>query len=108
MTSQASGGRQFQAWIVFALGGVGQPALNAIMSRNVPADEQGELQGASSSISSPTSVAALWTKPNLFGWFAGPEAPSYFPGAAVLAAGLCELGALAIFEIAARKRVRVS
>ena len=94
--------------IVFAPGGVGQPALNAIMSRDMPADEQGEIHGTSSSITSPTSVAALWAVPNLFGLFTGPEAPSCFPGAAFLAAGSCELGALAIFVIAARKIVRVS
>ena len=98
----------FYSWmLVFTLGGVANPALNAIMSRDVPADEQGELQGTSSSITSLTSVAALLAMPNLFGWFTGPHAPVSFPGAAFLAAGLCELGALTIFAITARARQRL-
>jgi DHA1 family tetracycline resistance protein-like MFS transporter len=97
----------FYAWmLVFTLGGVANPALSALMSRQVSADEQGELQGASSSITSLTSVAALLVMPNLFGWFTGPRAPVYFPGAAFLTAGLCELGALAIFVIASRRIAR--
>ena len=32
--------------VVWSLGGVGGPALNAIMSKQVPADEQGELHGS--------------------------------------------------------------
>jgi DHA1 family tetracycline resistance protein-like MFS transporter len=38
--------------------------------------------------------------PNLFGWFTGPAAPVYFPGAAFLAASLCELGGLLLFALA--------
>jgi DHA1 family tetracycline resistance protein-like MFS transporter len=98
----------FYAWmVVFTIGGVANPALSAIMSGHVPADEQGELQGAASSITSLTSVAALLTMPNLFGWFTGPRAPVYFPGAAFAAAGVCELAALAIFLLAARRIARV-
>jgi DHA1 family tetracycline resistance protein-like MFS transporter len=95
------------AWmLVFTLGGVATPALSAIMSRKVPADEQGELQGVSASVTSLTSVAALLAMPNLFGWFTGPKAPVYFPGAPFLAACLCELAALAIFVAAARRAAR--
>jgi DHA1 family tetracycline resistance protein-like MFS transporter len=90
----------FYAWMIpFTLGGVGGPALNAILSHRVPADEQGELQGAVSSITSLTSVAAMWVMPTLFAWFTGPAAPVYFPGAAFMAACVCELGALLLFAL---------
>lgn len=94
----------FYAWMIpFTLGGVGGPALNAIMSHSVPADEQGELQGATSSITSLTSVIAMWAMPTLFAWFTGKDAPVHFPGAAFFAAAICELGALALFARAMRR-----
>lgn len=94
----------FYAWMIpFTLGGVGGPALNAIMSHSVPADEQGELQGATSSVTSLTSVIAMWAMPTLFAWFTGKDAPVHFPGAAFFAAAICELGALALFARAMRR-----
>ncbi len=87
----------YACMIPFTLGSIASPALNAILSHAVPADEQGELQGVNSSITSLTSVLALLGMPNLFAWFTGPAAPVYFPGAAFLAAALCELAALALF-----------
>lgn len=99
----------FYAWMVpFNLSGVGGPALNALLSRDVPADEQGELQGAVASANSLTSVAAMLLMPNLFGWFTGPSAPVYFPGAAFTAASLCELLALGVFVVAMRRVTPVS
>ena len=93
----------FYAWMIpFTLGGVGGPALNAIMSHKVPPTEQGELQGASSSVTSLTSVFAMWAMPTLFAWFTGEGAPIYFPGASFSAAAICELGALLLFARAMR------
>ena len=95
----------FYAWMIpFTLGSVGGPALNAIMSHSVPPTEQGELQGASSSITSLTSVIAMWAMPTLFAWFTGKGAPIYFPGASFFAAAICELGALLLFARAMRGR----
>jgi DHA1 family tetracycline resistance protein-like MFS transporter len=102
----APGKLVFYAWMVpFTFGAMAGPALNAILSHAVPADEQGELQGVNSSITSLTSVVAMLVMPNLFGWFTGPAAPVYFPGAAFLAAAVCELAALALFALARRPRV---
>jgi DHA1 family tetracycline resistance protein-like MFS transporter len=99
----AGAGWIFYAWMIpFALGSVGGPTLNAIMSHQVPANEQGELQGATSSVTSLTSVVAMWAMPTLFAWFTGPTAPVYFPGAAFFAAALCEAGGLALFVLSRR------
>jgi len=93
----------FYAWmIVFTFGGVAGPSLSAILSKDVPADEQGELQGVVASITSLTSVAAPLLMTSLLAWFSGPHAPVYFPGAAFLAAALCELGGLMLFALAMR------
>ncbi len=96
------------AWMVmFALGGVGAPALNAILSHLVPQDEQGELQGAIASIGSLTSIISPVAMTSLFAWFTSAAAPVYFPGASFLAASLAELTALTLFALAhARKASR--
>jgi DHA1 family tetracycline resistance protein-like MFS transporter len=94
----------FYAWMIpFTLGAVASPALNAIMSHSVPATEQGELQGATSSVTSLTSVIAMWAMPTLFAWFTEKGAPIYFPGASFSAAALCEVGALLLFAYAMRR-----
>ena len=91
----------FYVWMcVFAVGGIGSPALNAIISHLVPADEQGELQGAIASINSLMSFASPVMMTSLFAWFTGPNAPVYFPGASFLAASLAELIALILFAAA--------
>jgi DHA1 family tetracycline resistance protein-like MFS transporter len=72
-------------WVLMALSG---PSLNAIMSRQVGPNEQGELQGALASLGSLTSVAAPPILSNLFGYFTSAEAPIYFPGAAFFAGSI--------------------
>jgi DHA1 family tetracycline resistance protein-like MFS transporter len=94
----------FYAWMIpFTLGAVASPALNAIMSRSVSPAEQGELQGATASITSLTSVVAMWAMPTLFAWFTSKDAPIYFPGASFSAAAICEVGALLLFARAMRR-----
>jgi len=67
---------------------VAQPAVQGLMSRAVPANEQGLLQGAVSSITSMTSIAGppIWT--GLFGYFVSPSAPIIIPGAAFFVSAL--------------------
>jgi DHA1 family tetracycline resistance protein-like MFS transporter len=88
----------FYGWmIVWALSGVGGPAMTSILSKQVPANEQGELQGALASLASATSVIAPMVMTGLFWSFTSKTAPVYFPGASFLASAACELGALLIF-----------
>jgi DHA1 family tetracycline resistance protein-like MFS transporter len=89
---------QLYSWmVIWALAGISGPALNSILSKQVPADQQGELQGAVASVSSLTSVAAPVVMTGLFAYFTSSGAPIYFAGGAFLAAALCELGALGLF-----------
>jgi len=91
-------------WVLMALSG---PSLNAIMSRQVGHDEQGELQGALASLGSLTSVAAPPILSNLFGYFTSAAAPIYFPGAAFFAGSVfLALSALVFAWI--RKRPRTA
>ena len=76
-------------WIVLgAASGFVLPAINGIMSRQVPANAQGELQGLVGSVASSTFVISPVMMTQLFAYFSGPTAPVYFPGAAFALAGL--------------------
>lgn len=78
----------FVAMVPFALGAIAGPALNSIMSKTVGPAEQGELQGALACIGGLISIAAPPLLTSLFGYFTGPAAPVYFPGAAFLAGSM--------------------
>jgi DHA1 family tetracycline resistance protein-like MFS transporter len=95
----------FAFMVPFALCGVAMPALRSLMSREVPADAQGELQGALTSLVSLTALAAPLAMTQLFGAFTGPRAPLYFPGASFFAAGALAAGSLLVFRRACRAEV---
>jgi len=88
-------------WMVYvliavgAVGGIGGPAMQGILSNQVSNSQQGELQGAIASLRSLAAIAGpLLMSTFLFGVFAGDDAPVYFPGAPFLAAALLTLAAL--------------
>jgi len=89
-----------QTWMMFAflvpycLGGIAGPALQSIISGNVPPNEQGELQGALTSLMSLTSVLGPIMMTSTFAYFTGPTAPFYFPGASFLLGALLMLFSL--------------
>jgi MFS transporter, DHA1 family, tetracycline resistance protein len=78
----------FAITIVYCLGGIAGPALQGIISTQVPPNEQGELQGALTSLVSLTSIIGPPLMTNTFAWFTRPRAPIYFPGAALLLGGI--------------------
>ncbi len=94
-----------QGWMMFVflipycLGGIGGPAMGGIMANAVPNNEQGELQGALSSLMSITAFLGPLLMNNLFAWFTGDSAPFKFPGMPFIAGGLCGLLAI-LFAIA--------
>lgn len=67
--------------IPYCLGGIAGPALQATMTSQVDVREQGELQGALTSLMSATSVVGPPMMTNLFAWAVRPGAPIYLPGA---------------------------
>ncbi|MBK9491482.1 MAG: TCR/Tet family MFS transporter [Haliscomenobacter sp.] len=86
-----------QGWMMFAitviasLGGIAMPALQGVMSNQVPMNEQGELRGALTSVMSLTSVVGPLIMTNLFAYFTSAAAPIQLPGAPFW------MGALLIF-----------
>ncbi|HPF26013.1 MAG: TCR/Tet family MFS transporter [Steroidobacteraceae bacterium] len=101
----ATAGWQLYVFIVpFAMLGLASPAVTAIMSKNVPASEQGELQGTLASVGSLTSVVAPVVMANLFAHYTSASASVYFPGAAFLAAASCMVLAAVVFSLSAARR----
>ena len=91
-----------ETWMMFAflipycLGGIAGPALQGIISNQVPANEQGELQGGLTSLVSVTSIFGPLLMTNLFSYFTGHTSPIYFAGAPFLMAAIFCLLALLI------------
>lgn len=87
-------------WLMFAflvpycLGGIAGPALQGIMSGQVPPNEQGELQGALTSLVSLTAIVGPPLMTNLFSFFTSTQAPVEFPGAPFLAGAVLTAGSL--------------
>ncbi|CCH57161.1 major facilitator superfamily MFS_1 [Fibrisoma limi BUZ 3] len=79
-----------QSWMMFlfmvpyALGGLAGPSLQSIITGQVPSNEQGELQGALTSLVSVTSIVGPVMMTNLFSYFTSRTTPVYFPGAPYL------------------------
>jgi DHA1 family tetracycline resistance protein-like MFS transporter len=84
----------FQGWMMFAflipyaLGGISGPAIQGIISSQVPANEQGELQGGLTSLMSVSNIVGPLLMTNLFAYFTSAKTPVYFPGAPFLMAAL--------------------
>lgn len=77
-----------KGWMVYvilvlaSLGGVAGPAIQAMISRGVGADEQGGVQGSLSSLGSVAGIVGPPLATGLFGFFISDTAPVKVPGAA--------------------------
>lgn len=78
----------FPLMIPFSLGGIADPAAQSIISNEVPSNEQGELQGALTSLRSVTSIVGPVLMTTLFSHFTAKGTPVYFPGAPFIMASL--------------------
>jgi DHA1 family tetracycline resistance protein-like MFS transporter len=76
----SAGWMMFVFLVPYCLGGICGPALQGIISNQVPANEQGELQGALTSLISVTSFLGPIIMNNLFAYFTSPKAPFQFSG----------------------------
>lgn len=89
-----------KSWMMFAflvpycLGGIAGPALQSIITGQVPPNEQGELQGALTSMMSLTTIVGPPVMTGLFALFTSENAPLHLPGVPFL------LGAVLMFTSA--------
>ena len=81
-----------QGWMMYAVAlatfffALTYPSMNAVASQQIPANAQGELQGAVASLYSLSSIIGPPLLTQIFSRFSDPAAAVYFPGAAFLAA----------------------
>lgn len=80
----SEGWMMFIFLIPYCLGGIAGPSLQATLAQHVPPNEQGELQGALTSLMSLTTIVGPLIMNNLFEYFTTPKAPFYFPGVSFL------------------------
>ena len=98
-----------EGWMVYAiipftgLGALITPAMTALMSRRVPADAQGELQGALSGVLGVTLIISPVLMTQTFGYFTSAGAPVYLPGAPFLAAAALMALALVPFSMGVQR-----
>jgi len=87
-------GLAWKGWMMFAflipycMGGIAGPSLQGIISNQVPANEQGELQGALTSLVSMTSIIGPLIMNNLFAYSSSGKGIFYLPGAAFYLAAI--------------------
>jgi DHA1 family tetracycline resistance protein-like MFS transporter len=92
-----------QAWTMYpitglyclGLGLIG-PAVQSLMSRSVPADQQGLLQGAMATVLTTTTIVGAPIATGSFAFFIDPRAPVHVPGAPFLLGSALCLAALVL------------
>lgn len=83
-----------ETWMMFVflvpycLGGIAGPSLQSLISGLVPPNEQGELQGALTSLMSLTTIVGPPLMNGLFKYFTSAGAPFQFPGIHFLLGGI--------------------
>ncbi len=91
-----------ESWMMFVflipycLGGISGPALQSVVSEQVSASEQGEIQGTMTSIMSASSIIGPLMMSSVFYYFTHKSAPFQFAGAPFVLAGLLMLISLLI------------
>lgn len=100
-----------QSWMMFAflipycLGGICGPSLQAVISGHVPPNQQGELQGALTSLMSLTTIIGPLIMNGTFAWFTSSKAPFHFPGIHFLIGAACMLLSIIItYKVLSREK----
>ncbi|MEP6951542.1 MAG: TCR/Tet family MFS transporter [Ginsengibacter sp.] len=100
-----------QGWMMFVflipycLGGISGPALQSIITGHVPSNEQGELQGALTSLISATSIISPVIMTALFAHFTSKQTSIYFPGAPfVLGAVLMIAAGIVAYNVLSKEK----
>jgi DHA1 family tetracycline resistance protein-like MFS transporter len=86
-----------ESWMMFVflipycLGGIAGPAMQAVISSQVPANEQGEIQGMLSSLMSASAIIGPPMMSMVFYYFTHNQAPFLFAGAPFVLGGVLML-----------------
>ena len=97
-----------QGWMMYAVAltsflfALTYPSMNALASQQIPANAQGELQGAIACLYSLSSILGPPLMTQVFGHFSNRASGRYFPGAAFVTAALLTGGCALLFAKALR------
>ena len=89
--------------IIAAFSGFVVPSLQAMMTSQIPANIQGELQGALSSLNSIALILGPITMTHIFASFTGANMYWYFPGAPFIATAIVTGMSLLVFLMVSRR-----
>jgi len=100
-----------ESWMMFVflipycLGGICGPSLQSILAGHVPGNEQGEMQGALTSLMSLTTIIGPPMMSYIFKYFTHDQAPVHLPGAFFLLGALFMLLAVLItYRVLSREK----
>jgi MFS transporter, DHA1 family, tetracycline resistance protein len=99
-----------ESWMLFVflipycLGGIAGPAMQAVISGQVPANEQGEIQGTLSSLMSASAIVGPPMMSTVFYYFTHKEAPFQFAGAPFVLGAFLMLMSTVISYYSLRKK----
>lgn len=100
-----------QSWMMYVflipycLGGICGPSLQSVISGHVQANQQGELQGALTSLMSLTTIIGPPIMSFTFSYFTTDKAPFYFPGMHFLIGALCMfLSIVIIYKVLSKEK----
>ena len=100
-----------KSWMMFAflipycLGGIAGPSLQSVLSVHVPPNQQGELQGALTSLMSLTTIIGPPLMSFTFSYFTTDKAPFYFPGMHFLIGALCMfMSIIIIYKVLSKEK----
>ena len=101
-----TGWMMFLFLVPYCLGGIAGPALQGIISKQVPDNEQGELQGALTSLMSLTAIIGPLVMNNLFAYATNKNSLFYLPGASFyLGAILMIIAAFLAYRTLSKQKV---
>lgn len=89
--------------ILNGFSGMAMPAINAMMSKRTPPNQQGELQGLNGSMSALAFLLAQLVYNNTLSTFTADKAPIYFPGAPFLIASVLSILTLTALFLLTRR-----
>lgn len=100
-----------KGWMMFAflvpycLGGICGPSLQSVIAGHVPPNQQGEMQGALTSLMSLTTILGPLIMNETFTYFTSAKAPFHLPGIHFLIGAVCMLlGAIIAYNVLSREK----
>ncbi|BAP31220.1 major facilitator superfamily protein [Chryseobacterium sp. StRB126] len=103
----SQGWMMFAFLIIYSLGGICGPSLQSVITKHIPSNEQGELQGALTSLVSATSIIGPPVMTNLFYYFTHEKAPFEFSGAPFLLASILMFVSVIIIYFVFERKNRI-